>query len=66
MIYWDSVVGTDDNIPPASPESVALYIGAMTQELGQLARANGLDALGYLLDMVRLEADEVSKVSEGR
>jgi len=36
----------------------------MTQELGQLARANGLDALGYLLDMVRLEADEVSKVSE--
>jgi hypothetical protein len=38
----------------------------MTQELGQLARANGLDTLGYLLDMVRLEADEVSKVSEGR
>jgi hypothetical protein len=38
----------------------------MAQELGQLARANGLDALGYLLDMARLEADEVSKVSEER
>jgi hypothetical protein len=60
------VVGTDDNgssIQSASPESVALYIGAMTQELGQLARANGLDALGYLLDMVRLEADEAAKGS---
>jgi hypothetical protein len=36
----------------------------MTQELGQLAKANGLDALGYLLDMARLEADEISKVGE--
>jgi hypothetical protein len=36
----------------------------MTQELGQLAKANGLDALGYLLDMARLEADEVSKIGE--
>jgi hypothetical protein len=63
------VVGTDDNggiAQSASPEAVALYIGAMTQELGQLAKANGLDALGYLLDMARLEADEVSKVSEER
>ncbi len=61
------MVGTDDNgssIQSASPESVAFYIGAMTQELGQLAKANGLDALGYLLDMARLEADEISKVGE--
>jgi hypothetical protein len=63
------VVGTDDNggiAQSASPESVALYIGAMTQELGRLAKANGLDALGYLLDMARLEADQVSKVGEER
>jgi hypothetical protein len=38
----------------------------MTQELGQLARANGLDALGYILDMARLEADEISKANEHR
>ncbi len=36
----------------------------MTQELGQLAKASGLNALGYLLDMARLEADEISKAGE--
>jgi hypothetical protein len=46
-----------------SPASVALYIGTMADELGQLARANGLDALSYILDMARLEADEISKCS---
>jgi hypothetical protein len=61
------VVGTDDNegcVPSASPESAALYIAELTEELGQLARANGLNTLGYLLDMARLEASEVSKVHE--
>jgi hypothetical protein len=48
---------------PASPESVAVYIAALAGELGQLARANGLDALGYILDMARLEANEASKSS---
>jgi hypothetical protein len=43
------------------PAAVALYIGALTHELGQLARANGLDALGYILDMARIEATEMSK-----
>jgi hypothetical protein len=51
---------------PDSPASVAVYIAALTEELGQLARANGLDALGYLLDMARLEADEASKGSSGQ
>jgi hypothetical protein len=46
-----------------SPASVALYIGTMADELGQLAKANGLDTLGYILDMARLEADEISKCS---
>jgi hypothetical protein len=43
------------------PAAVALYIGALSGELGQLARANGLEALGYILDMARIEANEVSK-----
>jgi hypothetical protein len=46
---------------PASPESVAVYIAALAGELGQLAKTNGFDALGYILDMARLEAEEVSK-----
>lgn len=60
---------TDDIGEPksaASPEAVALYIGALTVELGELAHANGLDALGYILDMARLEADEASKSTDER
>jgi hypothetical protein len=48
---------------PVSPASVAAYIADLTKELVELARANGLDALGYLLDMARLEADEAAKGS---
>lgn len=47
--------------PAASPASIALYIGAMVDELGGLAKTNGLEALGYILDMARLEADEIAK-----
>jgi len=43
------------------PAAVALCIEALTEELGQLARANGLEALSYILDMARMEANEVSK-----
>jgi hypothetical protein len=32
----------------------------MSSELAGLARRHGLDALGYLLDMARLEADSVT------
>jgi len=42
-------------------DSAAQYIATITHELAQIARRNGLDALGYILDMARLEADQVSK-----
>jgi hypothetical protein len=51
---------------PVSPESVAVYIAALTGELSLLARANGLDALGYILRMARLEADDIAKGSAER
>jgi hypothetical protein len=37
--------------------ATACYIAAMSGDLADLARRHGLDAIGYLLDMVRLEAD---------
>jgi hypothetical protein len=43
------------------PVSVAVYISAMTYELAQLAKRSGLAPLAYILDMARLEADEISK-----
>lgn len=41
----------------------ARYIGTLTDELAQLARRHGLDMLGYILDMARLEADQIAKGS---
>jgi hypothetical protein len=48
------------------PIAVADYISAMTRELAQLAKRNGLAPLAYILDMARLEADEVSKSASHR
>jgi hypothetical protein len=44
-----------------TPDSAALYIASLADELAQLARRNGLDTLGYILDMARLEADQIAK-----
>ena len=40
---------------------VALYISSIAEELAQLAKSHQLEALAYILDMARLEADEASK-----
>jgi len=44
-----------------SPDSAAQYIATLAAELAQLARLNGFDTLSYLLEMARLEADQVTK-----
>ncbi|MDQ2953876.1 MAG: hypothetical protein M3R18_02930 [Pseudomonadota bacterium] len=41
--------------PMGRPKSAA-YIAALSAEMIDIARANGLDTLAYLLDMARLEA----------
>jgi len=45
---------------------VALYIGSLAGELSRLAKDHEFDALAYILDMARLEADQVSKRYNGR
>lgn len=42
--------------PEMRPEDVASYVAQMSEEMGRLARASGLDLLAYFLDMARLEA----------
>ena len=44
-----------------TPDSTAHYIASMTGELAKMARRNGLDALGYILEMARIEADQIAK-----
>jgi hypothetical protein len=48
-------------LPPLRPDSVALYIASLTEELAKIAKRNGLDTLSHLLEMARLEADQVAK-----
>ncbi len=47
------------------PGTTARYIASLTEELALLAKRNGLDSLSYILDMARLEADQVSRDSGG-
>ncbi len=51
---------------PEVPEArdgpdVAVYIASLADELSRLAKRHDLDALAYILDMARLEADQISK-----
>jgi len=41
-----------------TPDSVAQYIAGLMPELARMARRNGLDTLGYILEMARIEADQ--------
>jgi hypothetical protein len=40
---------------------VANYVATMTADLATMARQTGLDTLGYLLEMVRLEAESETR-----
>jgi hypothetical protein len=44
-----------------TPDAAATYIASLVDELAQLAKRNGLETLSYILDMARLEADQVSQ-----
>jgi len=45
----------------ADPSAAAAYVAAFTGELASIARGHGLDTLGYLLEMARLEAENLSR-----
>jgi hypothetical protein len=43
---------------------VANYVATMSGDLAAMARRNGLDTLGYLLEMVRLEAENETRQTQ--
>ncbi len=47
----------DEITAPAGRREAAAYVAEMSGELAGIARRHGLDTLGYLLDMARLEAE---------
>jgi hypothetical protein len=54
----DETAGPNGN---ETPDSAALYIASLADELAKIARRNGLDTLSYILEMARIEADQVTK-----
>jgi hypothetical protein len=42
-------------------DQVAAYVAELTGELALVSRRHGLDALAYLLDMARLEAESAAQ-----
>lgn len=50
---------------PAERNAAASYIAALSGELASLARRFGLDALGYILDIARLEAENAQRPGPG-
>jgi hypothetical protein len=51
---------------PGDRTAAAKYVAELSAELANLARRHGLDALSYILDMARLEAESASRHVNGR
>jgi hypothetical protein len=60
------IVMNSEQDQPADMPDTALYIASMISELARLAKSHNLDTLAYLLDMARLEADQVSRIRNGQ
>lgn len=54
--------GSSDD--PGDRTQVANYVATLSSDLATMARRSGLDTLGYLLEMVRLEAESVTRHSQ--
>jgi len=48
-----------------SRTAVASYVASMSADLANMSRRSGLETLGYLLEMVRLEAESTSRQGDG-
>ena len=51
-------------VPLGDPAQAAAYVAGLTGELAGLVRRHRLETLAYLLDMVRLEAEETVQRAE--
>ena len=55
----------DQSKQPGGRTAVASYVASLTADLATMARDTGLDTLGYLLEMVRLEAESSAREHAG-
>jgi hypothetical protein len=52
--------------PSDERDAAAEYVATMAGDLAQIARRHGLDTLGYILEMAKLEAENVRNASPGK
>jgi hypothetical protein len=52
-----------ETVAGQSSTAAALYIGTLTEELARIARHHRFDGLAYILEMARMEADQIGKSS---
>jgi len=50
---------------PGDRTAVASYVASLSADLAIMARGTGLETLGYLLEMVRLEAESNARQTHG-
>ena len=51
---------------PGDRTAAASYVAELSAELAVLARHHRLDALGYILEMARLEAENATRLVNGK
>jgi len=54
-----------DQSAAGNASAAANYVAAMSADLALLARRHGLDTLSYLLEMARLEAENIGRHTNG-
>ena len=66
--FWKGVSGgrRSDADEVADPIAAAAYVAELTAGLATIARKHGLETLGYILDMARLEAENANRHVNGR
>jgi hypothetical protein len=56
----------DNETSRAAQRAAADYVAELVLELALIAHRHRLDTLGYLLEVARLEAESISRSSNGR
>jgi hypothetical protein len=57
---------TTASAEPGSRAAVASYVATLSADLAAMARRQGLETLGYLLEMARLEAESANRIGNGQ
>jgi hypothetical protein len=63
-VYFQAM--PDLKTDPGDRTAVATYVATISADLANMARSTGLETLGYLLEMVRLEAENSVREVPGR